>query len=772
MTIFSFFTQLIGLASLAMVTISSAAAHEDSSGEGHSKWSFTEEHDGIVYLSSHDTPSIERFDLNTEAWLEPLIPPGITTAFTVDLNGIVIATDLTLYSVESGETEFDFFANTTSSVLSLASDHSSLYVSMSGNGAGRDPSYTELNRIDGTTLQTRDIHRRMSGTRYSALFDLLVGRSVGVSPSDIEALELYNSSDHSAVRDSPYHGRFPTATKVWLSPNEDHVIDDAGVVYSLPDLTWVASTAGSISNPVFTNDSIYVLSEGVVKKLDAQYREIGQYAVNEKAEALYAHNGNLFTFSFEDGAPQVTIVAESSVTASAPGPADLTTLRFSADMVLRSADGSIWLLSNSNQVLAQYSLETKSFTEAYSLQDTPTAISPAVDTNSFFIGYDNGSITRLSLATGAEESVVNLASGVVGLLAFEGKLFASDLSGFRGTFYTIDSSGVILSSADLRHVVPNPVWVGASREVVLLGGSTLVVQEILPDYTLAHNSVIVLSNGPSINKLALSADESLVLAQNGHIYDTATHSVSHSLGQMFDDIAWASDGFIASIDNTPEPLYFPVSSTGLIEDVEEQEPMKNRIDFRVWGNNYEQLRWVTFDAISAKVLKAETGVLLVIDEYDKVVPTVFEVREGSDDLDSDGVADSQDAFPIDPLRSSIDGVVLEQVVPNSQDTAIPSPVVGFVPGVTSPTSAENVGVDNEPVQALSPSSSENELDPETVAVEANADNSDVESTSIGAANPITVSGGVGIFTLMLLGVAGFMRRSKLHRVSLGVGRFN
>lgn len=77
----------------------------------------------------------------------------------------------------------------------------------------------------------------VSGTRIFC-------RTSGVSPADI----IYHDFDPSGAfvlqKGSPHHGDYPGASRTWVFPDGNRVVDSAGIVYDATTLHYRGSLAG------------------------------------------------------------------------------------------------------------------------------------------------------------------------------------------------------------------------------------------------------------------------------------------------------------------------------------------------------------------------------------------------------------------------------------------------------------------------------------------------------------------------------------------------
>src|SRR4030095_13260613 len=99
----------------------------------------------------------------------------------------------------------------------------------------------------------------MTGVSFSAARGKFFGRTSNVSPSDVVMLSLKPDGTFGAQSDSPYHGDYPNATRTFLFPGDARVVDDAGIIYSTGDLSYLGSLAGAFDDVDFNGDAPILL---------------------------------------------------------------------------------------------------------------------------------------------------------------------------------------------------------------------------------------------------------------------------------------------------------------------------------------------------------------------------------------------------------------------------------------------------------------------------------------------------------------------------------
>ena len=83
---------------------------------------------------------------------------------------------------------------------------------------------TSLNRTKNTVIDSTETRYDMNqGLSISKSYNKIIGRSRGISPSDINFLDYDSKGKLGRVQDSPHHGDYEGGTKTWAFPDDSLV---------------------------------------------------------------------------------------------------------------------------------------------------------------------------------------------------------------------------------------------------------------------------------------------------------------------------------------------------------------------------------------------------------------------------------------------------------------------------------------------------------------------------------------------------------------------
>src|SRR5690606_22421428 len=204
-------------------------------------WIAQTQHGGIAYFL-FASGSLRRFVLAAEAWLDPIQLSDVPTAFTVDDDGLYVAFDRRVSRITfDGATEFPL-ENTATSIQAVATDGHLLFVTT------QDGTILTVDKHSGLLLASSSHWYGMVGLSVSSEAQRLFGRSLRGAPSDIVYAQYASDGSITATGDSPYHGNLPTATRTWVLPDGEHVVDGGGTIYRVSDLRFVGSLGRDIED--------------------------------------------------------------------------------------------------------------------------------------------------------------------------------------------------------------------------------------------------------------------------------------------------------------------------------------------------------------------------------------------------------------------------------------------------------------------------------------------------------------------------------------------
>ncbi len=517
---------------------------------------------GDVFWSLHDTPArLLRFDLQTRQWLPELpLPPGRGTAgcFHVDDDGIYVAYDKAVYRYHlSGGSEAHLI-NTPDKVHAIHTDGHLLFVNHS---VLLYVNMTSIHKITNTVIDTvsRYIHS-VHGSYIVPTANRIVGRSMGISPSDITYIDYTDSGTFANNGDSPYHGEYPGASRAWGFPNDQRVVDSAGIVYSTNSLNHLGSFGGVVNDIAFHEGSLPVVLRG--NRLiahNASLEILGSRSLGYSPFRIAIHGGDVITFTKDAlQAPGLLVhvlpLAQLNLPEAA-APTDPSGLAYTPDYVFKDANGIVLLIHKGSQSIFRWDPFDQRYLETVPLAGIPKFVAYSPNIHSLYLAYPNRVLSKMDLSapTPVEQLIHLLPTTPIGLATAGSYAFVATEDGTWDTFRTITPAGVQAASRTLSRYSHEYVWSEVNQKMYHLRDGTspndLHSQEInasgsayapLEAGGFGTNRDSPLHNSTGFtHPIRVSADGSKVALSSGRFFDGQTLALDTAvLANSYTDAAW------------------------------------------------------------------------------------------------------------------------------------------------------------------------------------------------------------------------------------------
>ncbi len=521
---------------------------ERTLGPATAAWLDAERSGDVVYFLFDIPAKIERYDLNTNAWLKPISLPSGPKAFTVSGTSIYVAFGASVSAFPlDGSTE-TVLGNLPFSIGSVNELKGKLYL-----GDTYGSKFSAMNETTGAIAGSTNLWYSATGFSLAPTKNKIFSVSTGVSPSDILQTVINADGTIGAQTDSPYHGDYPTGTRTYVFGGEGRVATNAGIVYSAGDLSYLGSLAGSFTDGDFSGSSPVILRGTTLYGYSTGLLETGRKTLSGQPLRVFVANGKISTFAFVSGrgAAQTSTPLTDLVPPS-PGPGiDPTNLTYTPDTVEFGNGGVIYLLSKLNQSIFRWSMPERRYLSTIPLADVPQRMAFSSVLNRIYLSYADGRITKIDLDAAAlsEAPFANSPQAVKGLTAAGEFLFTEDPSGAWATHYVYSRSGELLSSEDWNYYSTEYIWNEANRKMYFFRDDTspndviwenidtegkLGAEQDSPyhgDYVIKH-------------PLRVSPDGTQVILGNGDIYAGVSLQRLWTLGVSVADAAWLNGNLI------------------------------------------------------------------------------------------------------------------------------------------------------------------------------------------------------------------------------------
>ena len=589
-------------------------------------WIESKEHDGIVYFLDDSPATIKRYSLVSQSFLPEIdltvgsaILAGVPIDFHVDNAGIYIAFGRSVYRYDLGGGNEFYLGNANYDITGIVSHSNNLVIV-----SERD--IKSVNKLTGNSVDIISSHYRLQGISVSEHQNKIVARTQGISPSDIRTVEITSNGIFGNQADSPYHGEYPDANKVYVFPDGERVIDDAGIIYNINDLTYDNSLAGALYQITFSGNEPVVLRGSTLYAYSTTLGEKGVYTLSVTPNKVAVYNNTIFSFYESENAE--IAVANTDIGLLVPPepvlPVNPDNLAYSIDDIKYGND-IVFILSREHLNIFRWSISLESYIDSIPLTQAPTYMTYSEVTNRLYLAYPTGKITQVVFDNSLDEvPYVNLPYTPYALEAAEQFIFATDPSGLVDTYYTFDQYGVMTSSVDLKYWSNQYEWSSVNNRLYYINGSRITWEEInttTGEFGLYHNSIFHHNHGDLMNPIRSADDGSVILLGSGRVYDAISLEYIDALPVNINDAAWVNNQLITIRQDG--------SDSSVIE---------------LWTDSYTLSRAVSIIGTPIRLFSLENKIL--------IVTSVAGVLNFIADSDIDGVGDTMDVFPLDPTETA------------------------------------------------------------------------------------------------------------------------
>ncbi len=241
--------------------------------------------------------------------------------------------------------------------------------------------------------------------------------------------------------------------------------------------------------------------------------------------------------------------------------------------VLADGRGMVYLLDAQAARVYRWSASSASFLtplvvgqpDLAGVRQGPRVFGLSPDGRRLYFGYDNGLVSWMDSAGGAERQFANVASAVGGLVAAGNFVLVQDASGAWDTHTVFDTNGVLRDSQDWNYYSTHYLWAPAQNRVYFYRSSQspndLHYEELDPvSGKIASKGETPYHGEHSFyGAMALSPNGARIALGQGLVLSTSDLRVLKDLKESWLDVQWLLDGRLAALlpngANTRVALY-------------------------------------------------------------------------------------------------------------------------------------------------------------------------------------------------------------------------
>lgn len=544
-----------------------------------SSWLQSKASDDIAYFLFATPARIERYDFSNDSWLTTINLPARPTAFAVDADGLYVAFDRRVSRFTLNGTDETHLENTSHTIIELFTIAEFLYINHSTYPSGN---ITSVNKFTGLTIDAK-VYRSdvLSGISVARTIGKIFARDSGTSPADIFQVSLNADGTLGAATDSPYHGNYPRATKTFIFPTENRVVDNAGIVYNTTDLTYSNSLAGAIDDIAFYGDLPVVLRAGQLIVYNNALLETGTHTPAQRPEKIYVHEETILAFA--KGSTRGVKVAKidlALLNPMEPGVGvDPEGLAYTPDTTLLGNNDILYLFSKTHLSIFRWSLGEKAYLPTIGLNQAPSHVTYSPATNRLYLAYSSGKLTQIQLSDSLlEQPFANSPRTPCGLATAGEYAFVCDRNYTEVSHITYHPNGSLISQKNYNHFSKEYVWSAANHKMYFFRDGTspndIIWEEIDSEGQIgAKQDSPYHSSSGIVHPIRVAPDGSKVVLGSGRIYDAITLNHVDNLSNDISDATWFNGHlYTVRIINNQSQIQKWSSTYGLDNVIELENP--------------------------------------------------------------------------------------------------------------------------------------------------------------------------------------------------------
>jgi hypothetical protein len=354
----------------------------------------------IAYLLRKSPSEVMRYDLANAQWLPSLALEDIPSAFAVGPSHIYVASDRKIERVDLQGANKVHVGNSPDTVIALFLDGNVLIANRSSYLYSRFSSYSTVTHALIDTHE--DYPHAMFGAAHAPVTNRIYGRTYGISPADIDYLAYDDAGTFLVQRDSPYHGVYPWASRVWAWPDGSKVVDDSGTVYLGVDLTYAGTLPAGTTDVAFHGIDVPIaLIDAEVVAFNHALLETGRATLTLPGRNLTVRGNTVFVFNEDPSSPTrvgVEQLSLSSLSPVAPGtPVSPVGLAYTVTSSAIDDAGIIYVLSKPHSSIFRWDVVTQKYLSTIPLAQTGDAIVFSAAHDALFLLGTNRTIYRIDL---------------------------------------------------------------------------------------------------------------------------------------------------------------------------------------------------------------------------------------------------------------------------------------------------------------------------------------------------------------------------------------
>jgi len=552
------------------------------------EWIEASKNNGIVSFFMPSADRIDRYDTSSNSWINSYELGGKHGTMSValaDSSGLYVAYDNEVYRYDEGSEELDLLSVVDEPVVSLHRDGPILIINHSEWEAGHLSNYN---------LETGVLVDHWDSTEMTLWTGgkLVEGRNIMIAINSLYfPLGLYQVSyddggsflTEEFIEHEYMDGR-AVENPYWLFPGQDRLLDTAGYIYDTETLKYQGKAAYNIDDVAFVGDELVLLRDNELTLCSETGLPLAYEELMSDAEAIFIEHGRVYAFaSNEEGNLRLEIRELSDFhAANLSYEQEPRGLIYTPRDVLVDKRGIAYLLASDEGMVMCWDTHTQAYLSGICLMGGARDMAYHEGSDSLFLSYEEGLITRMDLSTEepVEAAFARVGWGPGDVVATGDYIFSESNSDYHTKHYTFSLDGTRASIVYEREESAEYVWSDTNQRLYYLreiGSWYGFFSEAINADGVSYPSLAPGEIGEQVDSplhdtqdfghpLRLSPDSTYVVFGSGVIHDALSmERLPNALPNEITDAAWIGDTLF-SVSDIDGGSSFQSWNSGFSED--------------------------------------------------------------------------------------------------------------------------------------------------------------------------------------------------------------
>lgn len=345
--------------------------------------------DGVSYFAMPFPARVERFDMSQETWLAPIPTLERANAIAVS-NGYLVTAEhnkIRRYPLAGGAPMLLGERDSLAEVLA----HDDIVIVRHGTWYAM--TLETLDLTTGNSISTLSLGLATpSGLALPRDQRRLYGITDGLFSGWMVAVSFDANGNFLGQQQGPPNDLYPRPERHYAAPDGSTVLTSGGPLVDGQSLASGLGSGGPLIAAVIEDDFALILRDENLVRLDAQFRELGVWPLDQPHYGVAAHGNRAFVFR-DDWPERPQVTARDLITIippAPPAPPNPSDRQWLAEEIELGPDGVVHLHEPARSAVHRFSLDERTFEDSLALDTAASQLAIVPESGAVFVATEGG----------------------------------------------------------------------------------------------------------------------------------------------------------------------------------------------------------------------------------------------------------------------------------------------------------------------------------------------------------------------------------------------